>query len=103
MSKKLVVVVVVVVVLHCCSLLLFFIVVVVVVVVVDIFQKRELGHQKTQNDSHFLDFCELFVFPSFLPSFPPSFTKKAPNRSTFDTPSSIINMAKVRKTRTLFP
>ena len=73
---------------YCCSLLLL-----------TFFKRESSDIKKTQNDSHFLDFCELFVFPSFLPSF----TKKAPNRSTFDTPSSIINMAKVRKTRTLFP
>ena len=90
MSKKLVVVVIVV---HCCccSLLLL--------LLLTFFKRESSDIKKTQNDSHFLDFCELFVFPSFLPSF----TKKAPNRSTFDTPSSIINMAKVRKTRTLFP
>ena len=65
MSKKLVVVVIVV---HCCccccSLLLL--------LLLTFFKRESSDIKKTQNDSHFLDFCELFVFPSFLPSFLPS-------------------------------
>ena len=58
--------IVVVVVVHCCccSLLLL--------LLLTFFQRESSDIKKTQNDSHFLDFCELFVFPSFLPSFLPS-------------------------------